>query len=160
MAKKILRPTFYLNNDKSQEVRAGGILFYKYNDKNFDLLLTYSRNNYEDFGGQTDNQDIDMIDTVSREASEESNYVFDQGFLKNKIKDQVPIYVKHCKYVIYFVQLDQDYDVKVFGDKEICDGFDRTVEWIPYERFIDPDFKKNFRLKSYNIANRLKSFLK
>lgn len=157
---KQTRPTFYLDTDKTEEVRAGGILFYKYNDDmtNFDLLLINSRNNYEDFGGCTDNDDENILDTVAREVEEESNKIFKKKFIMDKIKETEPVYIKHCKYALYFIELDEYYDPVDFGDREIHDNIARTVEWVSYDSFSDQDFinKLNFRLKSYNVLNYLK----
>lgn len=157
------RPTFYLDDEHTQELRAGGVLFYKYNEDktNFDLLLIYSRNNYEDFGGCTDENDTNIIDTVSREVNEESNGIFEQDVIKNKIKDSIPIYIKHCKYALYFVELHENYNSGDFGDKEIHDNINRTVEWVSYDKFNDQEFIKNlnFRLKSYNVLNHFKTLL-
>lgn len=160
---KVERPTFYLDPENTQELRAGGVLFYKYNEDktNFDLLLMYSRNNYEDFGGCTDNKDTDIKCTVAREVSEESNNIFTLDFIKEKIEDLEPIYIKHCKYALYFVELDGDYNTKDFGNKEIHDNIDRTVEWVSYDKFSDDDFikKLNFRLRSFNVLNYLKTLV-
>lgn len=157
---KQTRPTFYLDIDKTEEVRAGGILFYKYTDDmtNFDLLLINSRNNYEDFGGCTDNDDKNILDTVAREVEEESNHIFKKEFVMDKIKETEPVYIKHCKYALYFIELNEYYDPIDFGDREIHDNINRTVEWISYDNFSDQDFinKLNFRLKSYNVLNYLK----
>jgi hypothetical protein len=157
------RPTFYLDDEHKIELRAGGVLFYKYNtDKtNFDLLLIYSRNNYEDFGGCTDEYDKDIIDTVSREVEEESNNIFSKDIIKEKIKDSVSIYIKHCKYALYFIELHDNYDPTDFGNMETHDNISRTVEWVPYDNFNDQDFikKLNFRLKSFDVLNHLKTLL-
>lgn len=157
------RPTFYMDDEKQIELRAGGVLFYKFNEDktNFDLLLIYSRNNYEDFGGCTDAQDKDILDTVSREVDEESNNIFKKDIIKEKIKDIKPIYIKHCKYALYFVELNDDYNPKDFGTKEIHDNINRTVEWVSYDNFNDEEFikKLSFRLKSYNVLEYLKTLL-
>jgi len=158
-----VRPTFYMDEEKQIELRAGGILFYKYNDDktNFDLLLIYSRNNYEDFGGCTDEQDKNIIDTVSREVNEESNGIFKVDDIKEKIKDINPLYIKHCKYALYCVELIDNYNPKDFGGKEIHDNIKRKVEWVSFDNFSDNDFvaKLNFRLRAYNVLNYLKTLL-
>ncbi|QKF94239.1 hypothetical protein QKU48_gp0781 [Fadolivirus algeromassiliense] len=157
------RPTFYLDDDDEKELRAGGVLFYKFNPSiaDFELLMIYARNNYEDFGGCTDNKDKNILDTVSREVEEESNGIFKKDFIKNNIKDMDPIYIKHCKYALYVMELEDDVNPDDFGDKEIHDNIDRIVEWIPYSKFNDLDFinKLNFRLKAFNVLNHLKSTL-
>ena len=158
-----IRPTFYLDEEKQIELRAGGVLFYKFNEDktNFDLLLIYSRNNYEDFGGCTDAIDKDILDTVSREVDEESNNIFKKDIIRNKIKDLDPIYIKHCKYALYFIELIEDYNPEDFGTKEIHDNINRTVEWVSYDNFSNDDFIKilNFRLKSHDVLNYLKNLV-
>lgn len=157
------RPTFYLDDEKIQELRAGGVLFYRFNPDiaDFELLMIYARNNYEDFGGCTDAIDKNIMDTVTREVVEESNEIFKKEFIKEHIEKAEPIYIKHCKYALYFIELDDYIDPTDFGDKEIHDDIDRTVEWIPYKQFNDQQFieKLNFRLKSFNVLNHLKNIL-
>ena len=155
MNKKDDRPTFYHQNDKGKPIRAGGVLFYKLDKDAYKLLLIYSRNNYEDFGGCTDNIDKNIKETVSREVAEESNFVFSQKFVQDKLNDEKSVYITKSKYILYFIELKEDYDPNIFGDKEHHDGFDRTVEWIPYSEF--DDLKLNWRLKNWTVSNYMKS---
>ncbi len=157
MKKKIIdRPTFYLNDDISSPVRAGGVLFYRYDDHQdkYHLLMIYSRNNYEDFGGCSDAQDKSIEDMVSREVEEESNGIFKKQYIYDLISKEKPVYIKYCKYVLYFIQINEIYDPEIFGDKEICDGFDRTVEWIEYDDYKTK--KINFRLNTHEVLNHMK----
>lgn len=151
-----MRPTFTLDE---QPVRAGGVLFYHHNKETdqYNLLMIHSRGKYEDFGGQTDEVDKDYLDTVSREVEEESNNIIPREYIKKKIKDTKPIYIKHCKYILYFVESDTYYDPSIFGDHEDVDNIDRTVEWVSYDDFKSQEFKKklNFRLTAYNVLNYL-----
>jgi len=153
-----MRPTFTLNE---QQVRAGGVLFYYHNKKpdQFELLMINSRNKYEDFGGQTDEADKDFYDTICREVEEESNGIFPREFISDKIKSLEPIYIKHCKYVLYCVELDDHIDPSIFGDHEDTDDINRTVEWVSYDDFISQEIKKklNFRLTAYNVMNHLEA---
>lgn len=154
----LMRPTFMFNN---QPVRAGGILFYHHNKESdqYDLLMIHSRGKYEDFGGQTDEVDNDYLDTVSREVEEESNNIIPKDYIKNKIQNIEPIYIKHCKYILYCVESDAYYDPAIFGDHEKTDDINRTVEWVSYDDFKSEDFKKklNFRLTAYNVLNYLEN---
>lgn len=155
-----MRPTFYLVDDYEKEnpIRAGGVLFYKKNDVGkYELLMIYSRDRYEDFGGQTDPTDEDLVDTVSREAEEESNKIFTKEFIKEKIKDIEPIYIKNCKYMLYIVEIDKYYDPKIFGDKEIHEDIDRTMEWVPYDELKHK--RLNFRLTDRNVTRELNRLL-
>lgn len=138
-----MRPTFTLEDDKP--IRAGGILFYHHDQKTnqYKLLMINSRNKYEDFGGQTDEVDKDYLDTVSREVEEESNGIIPKDYIRDKIKNLEPIYIKHCKYILYCVEADAYYNPIIFGDHEVVDDINRTVEWISYDDFKSDDFKKN-----------------
>jgi hypothetical protein len=149
-----MRPTFYLceDYDKKYPIRAGGVLFY-FKDE---FLMIHSRGKYEDFGGQTDIGDNDLVDTVCREVEEESNGIFSKEYVKEKIKDIEPIYIKHCKYMLYIVELDKHYDPEIFGNKEIYDGLDRTIEWISWSEYKDKPL--NFRLTDRNVYSCLNKF--
>ena len=152
-----MRPTFYLEDDYEKEnpIRAGGVLFYKYDStsQQYNLLMINTNGKYEDFGGQTDLEDDDLVDTVSRETEEESNGIFSKAFIKNKIKDTEPIYIKNCKYMLYIVEIDKYYDPKDFGDKEIYEDIDRTIEWVSFDDFTHK--RLNFRLTDKNVTNCL-----
>ena len=156
--KQTNRPTFYLDDDKLKPVRAGGVLFYRYDDKNdsYHLLLIYSRDNYEDFGGCSDKKDISIEQMVAREVDEESNGIFGQQFILENIKNAniEPVYIKYCKYVLYFIQINEIYDPEIFGDKEICDDIERKVEWLSYDDFKTK--KINFRLNTHEVLNHMK----
>lgn len=154
------RPTFYFKT-KNSPVRAGGVLFYRYsninNKEEYHLLLTYSRDIYEDFGGCSDNKDKSIEDMVAREVEEESNGIFSKEYVLDKIKNEIPIYIKLCKYVMYFIQIDEYYDPEVFGNREICDNFSRTVEWINYLEFKKfQNNKLNPRISCPEIQNHMK----
>ena len=134
------QPTFYLDDDTNKPIRAGGIIFYKFqkteNDDNSDnennknnekpkeeivFLMIRNRNLLEDFGGQTDEADKTYLDTVVRETDEESNGIFKRKKLINRLKDEYKYYNPLCKYIVYFVKLKNDekeYDPEIFGDKE------------------------------------------
>lgn len=156
---KIYRPTFFMDTEKTQEIRAGGVLFYKYNEDKTDceLLLIKTRYHYEDFGGCTDAEDNNILETVTREVQEESNGIFCKEDVYEKIKNSNPIYIARSKYVLYFMELDKRYDVSLFGEKEFHDDIYRTVEWIPYDTFTDNNFinKLNFRLRAHNVLEYL-----
>jgi ADP-ribose pyrophosphatase YjhB (NUDIX family) len=157
------RPTFYLNDDQEKPLRAGGVMFYRFDMEEFDykLLLIYSRDKYEDFGGCTDAVDDNIKETVSREVEEESNKIFSQKYILDNIKDDKSVYIKHCKYILYFMELEEKYDPEIFGNREIHDGFDRTVEWVPYDNFEDKEFLKtlNCRLNNWTVTKYMKKIL-
>lgn len=154
------RPTFFLDDDPDKPLRAGGVLFYRKNPdtNNYELMLIHSRGKYEDFGGCTDKKDKNIIGTVTREVYEESNKIFRKKFIRSKLKKSEPLYIKYCKYALYFIELKYYYDPEIFGDREIHDNIRRTVEWISYDKFLENNFYKklNFRLKIPTVNNKLK----
>lgn len=153
------RPTFYHNNEKDKPIRAGGILFYYQKEGEPEILMIKNQDRYEDFGGRTDNCDNSIEDTIAREVEEESNCVFHRQEIKSYLNDQNTIRMHNSKYLLYFVKLDKHYDPVVFGDKEYHDGFDRTVEWIPYTQLMDKDFIKSslhYRLRNKNFFDGLR----
>lgn len=156
------RPTFYFNNDDLYPIRAGGVMFYYKHDNTCDFLMIYCKQKYEDFGGRTDKKDSDIIETISREVSEESNNVFTKEFVKEKISDSQAVYIKISKYLLYFIELNEYYDTAIFGNKETHDNIQRTVEWVPYKNLLDQDFSKklNFRVTNYSVINKIKSLVK
>ena len=126
-----VRPTFYLGGLKHNPIRAGGVIFYKYNESGYDCLLSYDGKTYSDFGGKTDTSDSCIEDTVSREVAEESNGVFEKDWTKDRLK-QNPFYIKKGKYIVYFVELTSWYDPSLFGDIEVHAQIPRKIDWIPF----------------------------
>ena len=151
------RPTFYYNNDLNYELRAGGLIYYKFNEKTneYDFLLIKCNNKYEDFGGRTDMCDKCIEDTVAREAEEESNKIFKKKDVYKKIVDpsfsnNKKLYTKYSKYIVYLIETNKNYDPIKFGTMELHDNIPRTVEWISYSTITDKEFiktKLHFRLK-------------
>lgn len=144
------RPIFYFNGDQGKEVKAGGILFYRNNK----LLMIYSRNQIEDFGGKSDIDDKNIYDTVSREVEEESNKIFKAEKIKNLIKGEPYVYIPWSKYALFFVELTTDYDLSEFGHYENYDKIKRDVIWVPMDEFFDR--KKNFRLNCKDVAIKIR----
>jgi len=82
---KDIRPIFYYKNNMVCELKAGGVILYKYENKNVKFLMIHSNNKYEDFGGRTDNHDKNIEETIAREAEEESNKILDKKSILNEI---------------------------------------------------------------------------
>lgn len=153
------RPTFYYNDDPKKPIRAGGVLFYYQDGDEPEILMIKNGEKFEDFGGRTDAVDQTARDTIAREVEEESNCIFSKQEIMSYLNDKNTIHVHNSKYLVYFVELNKYYDPKIFGDREIHDGFDRTVEWIPYSQLMDKDFireKLHFRLRNKGFFDGLK----
>ena len=153
------RPTFYFKEDSNRPIRAGGVLFYRRDKNRTNVLMIKNRGRYEDFGGRTDAIDTSIEDTIAREVEEESNGIFNSVEIKSYLKDKNTISIHNSKYLLYFVELDKYYDPELFGDKEIHDNINRTVEWVSYDKLTNKDFINNFlhyRLKNKNFFDGLK----
>ena len=139
------RPTFYFKNNLKLPIRAAGVLPFKRDGDNIKFLMIKRRNRHEDFGGKTDMIDKCIEETAVREAYEESNGIFDKETIIRQLYYTVlpktnVAYSKMSKYIVFFVEVTEDYDCDVFGDREIHDDIDRTVEWVDIGCFLDDDF--------------------
>jgi hypothetical protein len=159
MSKKKL---FYVNDDKDKPITSGGVIIYRFIKNNMELLLSDTRNNYEDLGGMIDEKDKDILSTIAREAFEESNNLLKKTTIKTRLKKSNYIYVPKCKYIIYIIKansLEEKLSSLDFGDKEIHDNIDRKIKWIPLDIFLLPEtikYKLNWRLKSKLLYDKLK----
>ncbi len=146
------RPTFFYKNNPNLEIRAGGLLLYRYetdmDEPEFLMIKAWGK--YEDFGGRTDMIDNSIEDTICREADEESNGILPMKDMLQLIENKEPAYCPKSKYMVYVVKINQKYDPTTFGDWEIHDGIPRTVEWIKLSQILDKKFVK------YNLHIRLK----
>ena len=149
------RPTFYYDDDNDNEIRAGGLLLYRYDECTCEpeFLMIKTKRTYEDFGGRTDISDKTINDTICREAEEESNGILKINEVYDLIKNQQPIYSRESKYLLYIVKTDISYNPDDFGKFEIHDGIRRTVQWIKLSKLLN----KNFH-KSIHIRLKFKSF--
>jgi hypothetical protein len=135
------RPTFL--TDANEPIRAGGVIIYRIIDNKMEILLQSKLNNmnkpiYEDIGGRTDSVDITILDTISREVSEETNEVINQNIIRSQIyKSTNKLYHVKTKYLLYFVEANI-YEAKLkphyFGTMEQGDNILRSIEWVNINR--------------------------
>lgn len=96
------RPTFL--NDYNQQIRACGVLCYRYDEANkkleFLMINDLTTGFLQDFGGKTDAGDLTPEDTAIRETKEESNNIIN---LTSENLDQDSVYNKWGN--IFFVFL-------------------------------------------------------
>ena len=156
MPKKDDRPIFKIDG---QDVKAGGIIFYRYTKKSIDLLLINSERSIEDLGGCSEKGDVDIYYTTAREVEEESNKQFNKRNLIKRLKHESTkhVYTQKSKYVIFVLKATED-EQKLkkedFGNKETHDNIKRQVKWIPLEYFLKADVIKdrlNWRLKNATL---------
>lgn len=159
---KTQKKIFYLNDDANKPITSGGVIIYRFVKNNMELLLSDTRNNYEDLGGLIDQKDKDILSTISREAFEESNNLLKKTSIKNRLKNASYIYIPKCKYVVYVIKANKSEEKLTsanFGDKELHDNIDRKIKWIPLDIFLLPEtikYKLNWRLKSKILYDKLK----
>lgn len=167
------RPTFYLNDDKSKPIRAGGVIIYRINDDTtMDILIVETKRSsglvYEDFGGCTDVCDDNYVETIVREVHEESNGLIKKPKTRERIlkcSENEYYYSEKSKYLLYIIPAtNKQTKMKSedFGNIEEHDGFERTVLWLPLDIFLAKHsrVRHNFRLKDKILYKKLKAIQK
>jgi len=154
------RPTFYYKNDQTKPIRAGGVLFFNYKKSNIELLMIKKSSNlkYEDIGGKTSESDKDIYETIAREVSEETNNVINFTIIQKQLHLAKCIYIPHAKYLLFIVKansFERKLKASHFGNKEIHDDIDRTIEWVNFDDFLDNKLNTNTRLHSYELKGFL-----
>ena len=121
-------------------VSAAGCLFYKKSNEKLELLLiSYDDpkwNKLDDFGGQVDDIDNTIYDTIIRETIEETNNIIKKSFLEKKINDKQykSFYNNFSKYYVITIEVDDNFypDTDIFGNFETKDKIGRTIKWYNY----------------------------
>jgi 8-oxo-dGTP pyrophosphatase MutT (NUDIX family) len=158
---KIIKSLADRNEIYENTISACGCMFYKIVNNNLYLLLIkYADPNwskYDDFGGVIDHSDDTLLDTIIREATEETNGVIDNLTINMYLDNDTTktFYNKNSKYYSLLFEVDDSfhYDTDVFGIFEEADKISRTVEWYKYT-----DVKQNlaFRIsKNPELVNHL-----
>lgn len=161
--KKTSNPTFYIDKNKEQPMKAGGVILYRFNKNSVEILLTESRGLLEDLGGCTDIKDKNIYHTVSREVDEESNSLIKKKDIMKRIKDAQWSYSSRSKYVIFLIKANEKEEKlksSDFGKKELHDDIKRTISWMKIDDFLMNEVithKINFRLKNRDLFNKLKA---
>ena len=127
----------------------GGVILY--HGKKLLLQKIEGREFWEDFGGKSDKEDKDIIETAVRECSEESNHVLNKDFLEELIK----LNKKKCYYLLqnntYFIYViyvprvvKEKLIPEIFGEKELHDNIRRKVEWVDKDVNLHPRIRYKF----------------
>jgi len=138
-------PKLDKNYTYEKTVSAAGCLFYKTTNNKLELLLiSYvdpKWNNLDDLGGQVDEIDNTPYDTIIRETMEETNDVIKKSYLQQIIKKQkyTSYYNQFSKYYSIVVEVNNDFfpNTDIFGNFEIKDGIERTIDWYDYSTIKD-----------------------
>jgi hypothetical protein len=147
------RPTFKTVYD--QDIRAGGILFYKIDNNKVKLLLQYIKNKnniksfYEDIGGKTDYGDETIYETIYRELVEETNGIInDKKYVHNY---EHSIYSPEGKYLLLIVKADDhiiNTKLEDYGTMENKDSVKRIFHWVNYYRLYKYHDKPQIKLST------------
>lgn len=169
-SKKILtnkRKIIYLEEDPVKPVVAAGVIFYRYDGKDMQLMLINSRNKLEDIGGKIDQIDESIEEAAAREVEEETNKIIKASDIidrLNEARSSQKIYVKNSKYLIYIVKAndsERKLTIDDFGDYEEHDKIKRTIQWISRDTVFSTAFirggKLNYRMRSIALKNALVS---
>jgi len=154
------RKTFYYMDDLTKPIRAGGVLLFNKKKSKIELLMIKKTHQliYEDIGGKTSSFDDNIYETISREVSEETNNLINSEIIKKQMYSGKCFYMSHAKYLLIIVKANS-YERKLidkdFGEKEIHDDIDRTIEWINLNDFLENKLNVNPRIHS----NELKEYL-
>ena len=160
------RNTFYYNENKDDEIKAGGLLIYKIENNEIFLLLIENRGLYEDIGGCSDIEDDSIYETIIREVEEETNHVIKKENINNLLEKNEEFYNKKCKYLLLIIKANdflENLNSEQFGDKEIHDNINRKIKWISINEFFDKNilkYKINFRLKNKILFEKLEKIKK
>ena len=142
------RPTFFTRSGKP--IRAGGVLF-KHEQKGYLMQKVMKEKNkyvYTDFGGKTDAQDKDIIDTVLRELKEET------GLTARHWKNILRIHTSNSvtdEEGFVFVAKDLEQGETSFDDTE-----ELQIRKLPLDHALDMVMKNEITL---NLNNNNQSFL-
>ena len=104
------------------------------------LLISYADpkwNKLDDFGGQVDENDETVDDTIARETSEETNGVINEEFITEQFENDDNynvFYNAKSKYYVAVLEVGNDFypDTSVFGTLEETDKINRTIGWYDY----------------------------
>lgn len=140
-ANKCLRKIFNFRDDKDMPIMAAGVLLYRYDDNKLKVLTINKKDRkkqdiVEDLGGKIEQTDDTLYDTIIREAYEESNGLIKIN--KERLEKSNILYMNHCKYALALIEATSNECVLKkddFGNREIKDDIDRTIDWMDYEEF-------------------------
>lgn len=120
-------------------ISACGVLFYRLNNNNIELLLIkYEDKNWprlDDFGGQIDLEDKNILEVIYREASEETNELIDISKVIKKYNNIKYFYNKKSKYYFMLIEVDNKFatNTQIYGNIEFHDNIKRTISWYNYK---------------------------
>lgn len=147
-------------NIDGNTIYAGGLIIYRINNGELELLLMKSRGKYEEFGGTINREDKDIFDTVAREVDEESNGVIKYDSVIDRIKTCSYVCAKKSKYIVFLLKANEYEKImtsNMFGNREIHDNIERTVHWIKAKNFYNFVKQKevNFRIVSKALFDKI-----
>jgi 8-oxo-dGTP pyrophosphatase MutT (NUDIX family) len=128
-----MRPYFLF---QGKHVFAAGVILSRLINGRIELLLQEKKGGFQDLGGKVDECDATVLDTITREASEETNGLLDKEDLKSRlsIEEKYYYYIPHSKYlftVLIATEKEAALEAEAFGSKEEGQGHERRILWVP-----------------------------
>ena len=133
------RPVFYYHG---KPVKAGGCLFYTSHNGKRQYLLRYCKY-LSDVGGKTDHKDNCIMDTIVREAAEETNFsLLSDKHTETEAMDALrsllstaseAYYDENSKYLTVLCEVSKEVrelPMKRFGLREGTDKMDHYYKWV------------------------------
>jgi hypothetical protein len=116
-------------------IKAAGLILAKHVDGRLYLLLQRrlrrGRLVYEDFGGRAEATDASPIDTLLREAVEESNGLLDRASLAQRVESGCYSGFYQGKYLfLVLLATAEEQELTDFGEKECHMEIERQVRWV------------------------------
>lgn len=138
------KPVFYYR--KEQQVKASGVILYKYDGCGYLYFLMIKKSNperYSDLGGKVEVGDSSIRYTASREVSEESNGLIKKSSILWQLnREFAHIFLCKSKYLLFFIRANEfqmNLESSDFGISENgCDGY-RTIEWVRVDLLFNSD---------------------
>ena len=159
---------FYYKDDEENPIKAAGIILYKNIDGNSYLLFIVKEKEivYEDLGGKVEKTDSSILETMAREASEESNGLLKKESLMERLEKMVEnnytgfYYTNRSKYLFAVVDATDSEEwltTEDFGDTELNNPYidKRKIEWVATKDIKNKDLF--FRLRSPVFLRDLKN---
>ena len=137
-------------------IRAAGLILAKHVEGELYLLLQYRKRRgcfvYEDFGGKVDRSDVSPIDTLLREAVEESNGMLDRDSLQQRIDSGCysEFYNHKGKYLfLVILATEKEQQILDFGEEETYSEIKRKVTWVNIDDLKKEDLCGRLHVSSF-----------
>lgn len=126
--------SYFMFQDKP--VFAAGVILSRLYNGQMEFLLQEKKGALQDLGGKVDTSDASLLDTIAREACEETNGLLDKEDLKSRLSTNENAYyhISHSKYIFTVIpatEKEAALESEAFGFQEEGQEHERRILWIP-----------------------------